>query len=110
MFSSFLVSFRLHSSQRTTSLPASLLLPPLGGGLTSRADGAAAGLHQARDLVLAGAVLIVVKVSVPVVLLEAVDLSILLLKTLVVIYAQAFMYIGSLSLFIDKSLYNIVQK
>ena len=52
------------------------------GGLTSGADGAAAGPHQARDLVLAGAVLIVVKVSVPVVLLEAVGPSVLLIKTL----------------------------
>ena len=69
VFYNLSVNSRLHSSQRTSSLPAPLLspVPALRCGLTLGTHCAAAGLRQARDLVLAGAVLILVKVVVPVV-------------------------------------------
>ena len=69
VFCNLSVNSRLHSSQRTSSLPAPVLsvAPTLNCGLTSGSHCAAVGLHQARDLVLAGAVLILVKVVVPVV-------------------------------------------
>ena len=55
----------------------SLRLSQLEHIFTSRADGATFLAHQVRDVVLAGAVLVLVKALIPVVLhLEAVELSI----------------------------------